>query len=72
MEKHINPNREIKEGVMVRWSEFPDRLYIVEKTGIQRCGREDFCRIESVDHKWLALVPKEDLTWDDVDYIEIG
>ena len=25
--KHINPNKEIKEGVLVRWPEYPDRLY---------------------------------------------
>ena len=69
--EHINPNREIKEGVLVRWSEFPDRLYIVKETGLKFCGKVNCCKLESIDHKWVSVVPIECLTWDDVDYIEI-
>ena len=69
--EHINPNHEIKEGVLVRWPEFPDRLYFVTETGLPYCGRTDYCKIESVDHQWKAVLPITDLVWDDVDYIEI-
>lgn len=69
--EHINPNREIKEGVLVRWSEYPDRLYFVKKTGLKFCGKDNCCKLESIDHKWAAVVPIEYLTWDDVDYIEV-
>lgn len=68
---HLNPTQEIKEGVMVRWPEYPDRLYYVTKTGINHCGRNDYCRIETIDHKRVSIVPITDLVWDDVDYIEI-
>ena len=69
--EHINPNREIKEGVLVRWSEYPDRLYFVKKTGLRFCGKDNCCKLESIDHKWAAVVPIEYLTLDDVDYIEV-
>lgn len=69
--EHINPNREIKEGVLVRWSEFPDRLYFVIKTGVRFCGNDNCCELRSIDNKWKAIVPIKDLTWDDVDYIEV-
>ena len=71
MYKHINPNREIKEGVLVRWPEYPDRLYFVRQIGIKRCGREDYCRLETIDNKHISIVPIMDLVWDDVDYIEM-
>ena len=69
--EHINSNREIKEGVLVRWSEYPDRLYFVRETGVKFCGNDNCCKIESIDHKWVAIVPIKDLEWDDVDYIEV-
>lgn len=71
MYEHINPNREIKEGVLVRWPEYPNRLYFVRQTGIKRCGREDYCRLETIDNKHISIVPITDLVWDDVDYIEM-
>lgn len=70
MVEHLNPNREIKEGVLVRWTEYPDRLYFVTKTGIKHCGKDNYCRIETIDHIRAAVVPMKDLAWDDVDYIE--
>lgn len=70
MEAHINPTQEIKEGVMVRWPQFPDRLYIVNKTNMNFCGHDDYCEIETIDHKWKAIVRIGGLVWDDVDYIE--
>ena len=69
--EHINPNREIKEGVIVRWPEFPDRLYFVKETGVNHCGNNNYCKLESIDHKWKAFVPITDLVWDDVDYMEV-
>lgn len=71
MEIHINPNKEIKEGVLVRWDEYPDRLYFVIKTGISYCGADNYCEIISIDHKHKAFVPIADLVWDDVDYVEL-
>lgn len=67
---HINQNREIKEGVLVRWAEFPDRLYVVTKTGMKYCGKDNYCRIESIDNKHVAILPITELVWDDVDYVE--
>ena len=69
--EHLNPNQEIKVGEMVRWSEFPDRLYYVTKMNINHCGKNNYCRIETIDHKRAAIVPITDLTWDDVDYVEV-
>ena len=69
--EYLNPNKEIKEGVLVRCPEYPDRLYYVRKTGISHCGRNDYCKIETIDHKYVSVLPVEDLVWDDVDYIEV-
>ena len=69
--EHINPNREIKEGVLVRWSEYPDRLYVVKKTGVNFCGNDNCCKLETIDNKFVSIVPIKDLVWDDVDYIEV-
>ena len=69
--EHLNPNREIKEGVLVRWPEYPDRLYYVTNTGLAHCGRNDYCRVETIDHKHVAIIPITELVWDDVDYIEV-
>lgn len=69
--EHLNPNKEIKEGVLVRWPEYPDRLYYVRETGINHRGRNDYCKIETIDHKYISVLPIEDLVWDDVDYIEV-
>lgn len=70
MYEHLNPNQEIKVGEMVRWNEYPNRLYYVLKMNINYCGHDNYCEIETVDHKWKAIVPITDLTWDDVDFIE--
>ena len=66
---HLNPERKFEVGVLVRWKEFPDRLYYITETGIRHCG-QDCYRIETVDHKWLGIVGEDDLVWDDVDYVE--
>lgn len=70
MYKHLNLKRKIKVGEMVRWGEFPDRLYYVLKMNVRYCGHDNYCEIETVDHKFKAVVPITDLTWDDVDFIE--
>jgi hypothetical protein len=70
MYKHLNPKQEIKVGEMVRWNEFPDRLYYVLKMNVRHCGHDNYCEIETIDHKFKAVVPITDLTWDDVDFIE--
>ena len=70
MYEHLNPTQEIKVGEMVRWDEYPDRLYYVLEMNITHCGHSDYCKIESIDHKYRALVRIADLTWDDVDFIE--
>lgn len=69
--EHLNPTREIKVGVLVRWPEFPDRLYYVKETGVRFCGNDNCCKLETIDHKWVSIVPIKDLIWDDVDYIEV-
>lgn len=70
MYEHLNPTQEIKVGEMVRWGEYPDRLYYVREMNINYCGHDNYCKIETVDHKHCAVVPITDLTWDDVDFIE--
>lgn len=67
---HINPEQTIKENVMVRWEEFPDRLYIVKETNVSHCGHNDYCKIETVDKAYRAVVPISQLTLDDVDYVD--
>ena len=69
--EHLNPSREIKEGVLVHWPEFPDRLYYVCETGLNHCGRNDYCKVETIDHKYVSVLPITELVWDDVDYIEV-
>ena len=71
IEEHLNPEREIREGVLVRWPEgYPDLLFFVRKTGLSHVGRNDYCRIEAVGCQKVCLVPIGQLVWDDVDYIE--
>lgn len=70
MNKHLNPKQEIKVGEMVRWNAFPDRLYYVTKMNVFHCGHDNYCEIETIDHKFKAIVPITNLTWDDVDFIE--
>ncbi len=69
MEKNFE--QKIEVGTLVRWNEFPDRLYIVREKGINHCGKDNYCKIETIDKKWLAILPITELVWDDVDYIEI-
>lgn len=65
-----HPAEPLRVGSLVRWPEFPDRLYFVKRMGIRTCGREDYCHIETIDHKWCAYVPVIELVLDDVDYDE--
>ena len=69
--EQLNQNKEIKEGVLVRWKEYPDRLYFVKQMGVNFCGSNNCCKLESIDHKFTAIVPTKELVWDDVDYIGI-
>ena len=71
VDAHLNPEREIRVGTLVRWPEYPDRLYFVLKTDVSHCGHDNYCVIETIDHKHKSVVPITDLVWDDVDYIEV-
>jgi len=66
-----HPSEPMREGSLVRWSEYPDRLYYVVKMPITHCGHNNYAKIETVDKKWGGIVPIEDLVLDDVDYDEI-
>ena len=70
--EHLNPDQEIRVGELVRWSEYPDRLYFVREMNIRHCGHDNYYKIETIDHKHISVVPVTDLTWDDVDYIEMS
>ena len=58
----------IKIGALVRWPEFPDRLYFVRELSILFCGNPNCARLETIDHKHISIVPVSQLTLDDVDY----
>ena len=69
--KIANPKHEILVNTLVRWPEFPDRLYIVRKTGLKYCGKDNYCEIETIDKKWKAVLPVTEVIWDDVDYCDL-
>lgn len=48
-------------GTLVRWDQFPDRIYYIKEDEKPYCGHMCF-KIETVDHKWTAITPKEQLT----------
>ena len=58
----------IKLSSLVRWSEFPDRLYFVREIPISFCGNPNCAKLETVDHEHISIVPISQLTLDDVDY----
>lgn len=61
----------MRVGSLVRWNEFPDRLYIIKEMNVNFCGNSHAVKIESIDHIWVGIVNIESLTLDDVDYDEI-
>lgn len=66
-----HPAGPIRKGSLVRWKEYPDRLYVVTAMNVKFCGRDNCVRIKTIDNKWAALVGYEELELDDVDYDEI-
>ena len=56
---------------LVRWDEYPDRLYFVREMNIHYLDRNDYAKIQTIDHKYNAIVPMTSLTLDDVDYDEL-
>ena len=61
----------IQIGSLVRWPEFPDRLYYVREMPIWFCGNPECAKIETIDHKHVAIVGINNLVLDDVDYDEV-
>lgn len=61
----------IQVGSLVRWPEFPDRLYYVKEMPIWFCGNPECAKLESIDHKYVAIVGINNLILDDVDYDEV-
>ena len=61
----------IQIGSLVRWPEFPDRLYYVREMPIWFCGNPECAKIETIDHKFVAIVGIDNLVLDDVDYDEV-
>ena len=61
----------IQVGSLVRWPEFPDRLYYVKEMPIWFCGNPECAKLESIDHKYVAIVGIDNLILDDVDYDEV-
>ena len=55
----------IKVGSLVRWSEFPDRLYVVKKKNMKHLGKDDYCELESIDHLWKSYVSESELKIDE-------
>ena len=67
--KISHPAEPMRVGSLVRWPEFPDRLYFIRNMPISFCGN-DCADIETIDHKHVGRVPIKDLILDDVDYDE--
>jgi hypothetical protein len=65
-----HPAEPMRVGSLVRWPQYPDRLYFVREMGLKYCGRDDYAKLESIDHKWASVVPVSCLILDDVDYDE--
>ncbi len=61
----------IRVGSLVRWPEFPDRLYYVKEMPIWFCGNPECAKLETIDHKYVAIVGIDNLILDDVDYDEV-
>ena len=61
----------IQVGSLVRWPEFPDRLYYVKEMPIWFCGNPECAKLETIDHKYVAIVGIDNLILDDVDYDEV-
>jgi len=61
----------IRVGSLVRWPEFPDRLYYVKEMPIWFCGNSECAKLETIDHKHVAIVGIDNLILDDVDYDEV-
>lgn len=66
-----HPAEPIRVGSLVRWDEYPDRLYFILQMNIARCGHNDYCKIEDITHIHRAIVHITALTLDDVDYDEL-
>lgn len=61
----------IQVGSLVRWPEFPDRLYYVKEMPVWFCGNPECAKLETIDHKFVAIVGINNLILDDVDYDEV-
>ena len=65
-----HPAEPMRVGSLVRWSEFPDRLYFIEVMPYVFCGNPNCAKIRSIDNAHCGIVPISQLTLDDVDYDE--
>ena len=61
----------IQVGSLVRWPEFPDRLYYVKEMPVWFCGNPECAKLETIDHKFTAIVGIDNLVLDDVDFDEV-
>ena len=52
---------QMKVGTLVRWNEYPDRLYYIREDKRMFTGHMCYT-IETIDHKFVASVPEKDLT----------
>ena len=65
-----HPAEPMRVGSLVRWEEYPDRLYFVRQMPYWFAGNPNCAKLESIDHKWADIAPISQLTLDDVDYDE--
>ncbi len=70
MTEILHPTELIRVGSLVRWSEYPDRLYIVTEM-LGHVRNVEYAKLKSIDGKYSAVVAVPELVLDDVDYIEI-
>lgn len=67
--KISHPAEPMRVGSLVRWPEYPNRLYFIRRIPVEFCGQE-CAEVESIDHKYVGMVGVNDLVLDDVDYDE--
>lgn len=63
-----HPAEPMRVGSLVRWHQFPDRLYFILEMNINYCGYDKCCKIEDITHSHISIVHDTDLTLDDVNY----
>lgn len=66
-----HPAEPMRVGSLVRWPQYPDKLYYIVEMNIKHCNHTNYCKIEDITHTYRVFLPITELVLDDVDYNEI-